>query len=395
MRPKVKMSFFAYFSLALALLSNETVFVSLAGAPAQAGEGDRSPMVAQQSTPVRPSADASGRNDDEAKSVRIAPTTQEQRFAEYVRIQHTLKSLSEDLRSPERVVSRTRLLHPERDPAAEITRAADLRKNLTEQRQRLLEQLRLPRGGEYEISEARPFRIVNAEFRAESHLQSSFHALRPRCPDLILGQVKASAFRHYHWNERVDHGYGTIVYWPLRQRLTEVPSATYNGDWSGETGVQFLGQLYATERPGFEFFAGAGVLQFTVPAPECDSVVYWGATGRVRQKGPWTFHGDKAQLSTEWVLYESPDGRGFPDSLVSSFMWFRDGVEGGTLLAESSWKTYDRQDFNRSFEAKAGVRARIYLGVSLGLLAEDGTVMTGFLDTAEFEHGVTYLIVPK
>jgi hypothetical protein len=76
-------------------------------------------------------------------------------------------------------------------------------------------------------------------------------------------------------------------------------------------------------------------------------------------------------------------------------MWFRDGVDGGIGLAESSWKTYDRQDFNRSFEAKAGVRARIYLGVSLGLLADNGTVMTGLLDTAEFEHGVTYLIVPK
>lgn len=393
MRQRMKVSLLAYLSLFLTFLLNELVFIS----SAQANDDTHALVVTQHSTTVRLVADTKGTDSEKVSSVNIAPTNSEQRFAEYVRIQSRLKSLSEDLRSPDRIVSRIRLLHPDLDPTAEIMKAAALQKDLREQQQRLLQQIRLPQSGEYEFSEARrPFRILNGAVVTESHLQTAFQALTPRCPDLILGQVKASAFRHYRWAEDVEHGYATIVYWPLHQRLDQVPSETFNGDWSGETGTQFLGQLVVTgHSPGWEFVAGAGVFQFTLPAPQCDSVVYWGTTGRVARRTPWTFDGEKATFWTEWVLHESPEGRGFPASVVSNFMWFRDGLEGGNVIPEGSWKTNDRQDFNRSFHVKAGVKARIYLGISLGMLADNGTVMTGLLDTLEFAHGVTYFTVPE
>ncbi|MGB5592408.1 MAG: hypothetical protein WBN31_15785, partial [Gammaproteobacteria bacterium] len=268
---------------------------------------------------------------------------------------------------------------------------AELRQTLVERQKELLEGIALPQRGAYDSMEARPFRMSEGRLQLEGSLQQALGGGSLGCPDLTLGQVKASGFRHYAWAP-ADNGSGTIVFWPGSDTLTQVPTESYNGDWSGETGAQFLG---TATTGSFDFSAAAGVLQFTLPALGCDSVVYWGTTARAKKEGPWTFQADGGWLDTEWVLMESPDGAGFPTSYISGFTRFDDGLWGSAAYPENEWKISDRQDFNRSFEVEANVSPKIYLGLSLGLWVNDGTVMTAFLDSFGFDYGITYFIVPR
>ena len=140
----------------------------------------------------------------------------------------------------------------------------------------------------------------------------------------------------------------------------------------------------------------AGILQFTLPAPDCASVVYWGTTGRVRKQGPWTFGSDWGTFSTNWALRESPTGLGFPVYFMPNFALFADGLNGNSYEPESSWKTSDSQNFNRSFRVRPGVQPKIYLGISVMIHGSgDGKIMTGFFDTLDFGHGISYVMVPE
>ena len=217
---------------------------------------------------------------------------------------------------------------------------------------------------------------------------------------MSYGQVQASGFMQYNWAHS-EGGFGDTVFWPLSDNPTSVPSGTFMGDWTGETGAQFFGNLVTHSNPGIDHsqsFAVAGVLQFTLPAPDCASVVYWATTGRVSKEGPWTFNSDWGVIWTQWVLRESPAGHDFPVhfEIASAFTLFSDGLYGESDVPESSWKTYVSQDFNRSFRVQPGVEAKIYLGISLMIQGRgDGNVTTGILDRLSFDNGITFMMVPE
>ncbi|GMQ83128.1 MAG: hypothetical protein BMS9Abin05_2612 [Rhodothermia bacterium] len=219
------------------------------------------------------------------------------------------------------------------------------------------------------------------------------------CPVFSIGQVPASDFRAYAWAGTSVNNAGTAnAFWPLSQSNVFAQS-TFTGDWSGETGANFWGWL---DVPGtfwgfdlMDFVATAGVLQFTIPAPECDSILSWGTWGIAEAPTEWFINADLGRIDTEWVLHESPVGGGFPNSIMS-FQFFSEGLlkshTGATV-------TRDVMQFERSFEVKAGVSPKIYLGLSLGMLARDGEVSSikvgGLGDHFEFEYGVTYIMVTK
>lgn len=320
-------------------------------------------------------------------------------FAEYIRINHELKRLNKELRSPERIESQMRLLQPNENPEVYFKEVQKKRKALQKELDQLLWTFPPPPLGDYELMEPRPFRILDGVMRtSESSLQALIQALTEKCPDLSFGQVKASGFKQYDW-AHTEGGLGEIIFWPLSDSLNQIPPDTFMGDWSGETGAQFLGTLSTIGNPGIDHhqhIAAAGILQFTLPAPKCASVVYWGTTGRVRKEGPWTFNSDWGLIQTQWVLRESPAGRGFTESLWPSHILLPDGLYGESDVPESSWKTKDTQNFNRSFRVRPGVEAKIYLGISLWVEGKgDGKVMTALLETLDFENGITFLMVPE
>ena len=81
---------------------------------------------------------------------------------------------------------------------------------------------------------------------------------------------------------------------------------------------------------------------------------------------------------------------------MPNFAMLLDGLWGASDEPESSWKTSDRQDFNRSFHVRAGVESKIYLGISLIIQGSgDGMIMTGLFDTLDFGYGINYIMVPE
>jgi hypothetical protein len=346
---------------------------------------------------------ASAQSKDSAKNqsklVQTKTNKADRLFAEYIRINHELKRLSKELRSPERIESQIRLISPDKDPSAYFKELQKRRKALQKELDQVLLKFPLPIRGDYELMERRPFRISDGVMRTrESSLQDLIQALKPKCPNLSIGQVQASGFRQYNWSH-TEGGYGEIIFWPLSDSLSQIPSNTFTGDWSGETGAQFFGQLITSSNPGIDkhqHIAAAGILQFTLPAPDCASVIYWGTTGRVRKEGPWTFNSDWGVIQSQWVLREDPTGGGFPAYLMPNFILFADGLYGESDEPESIWKPYDSQNFNRSFRVNAGVESKIYLGISLWIEGKgDGKVMTAFFETLNFDYGITYFMVPE
>lgn len=345
------------------------------------------------------SAQSEGSTKNQSKLVQTEASQADRLFAEYIRITQELNKLNKELREPERIESRIKLSSPDKDPSVYFKELQKRKELLQKRLDQMLLNFPPPERGEYEIMEPRPFRIVDGVMRTrESSLQDLINALKSKCPNLLFGQVQASGFKQYNWS----HGEGaisSIIFWPLSDNPTPAPSDTFMGDWSGEKGAQFVGQLITDSNPGPDQLydvAAAGILQFTLPAPDCSSVVYWGTTGRVRKQGPWMFGSDWGRIATEWALRESPAGRGFPVNFMPNYAIFPDGLWGRNDEPESSWITSDRQDFNRSFHVRPGVESKIYLGISVMIMGSgDGKTMTGFFDTMDFGYGINYVMVPE
>jgi hypothetical protein len=345
------------------------------------------------------SAQSEGSIKNQSKLVQNEPGEADRLFSEYLRITQELQILNRELQTPERIESKIRLSSPGKDLSIYFKELQKRKEVLQKRLDQVLLRFPPPERGDYEIMGPRPFRIVDGVMRTrDSYLQDLINALKPECPDLLFGQVQASGFRQYNWSHS-EGGIGSVIFWPLSNTPTPPPSDTFMGDWSGEKGAQFFGHLATKGNLGFDEIcdiAVAGILQFTLPAPDCSSVVYWGTTGRVRKQGPWMFGSDWGRIATEWVLRESPDGYGFPVNFMPNFAMLPDGLWGASDEPESSWKTSDRQDFNRSFHVRAGVESKIYLGISLIIQGSgDGMIMTGLFDTLDFGYGINYVMVPE
>lgn len=347
------------------------------------------------------SASAQSKNStkDQSKLVQTRTSQEDRLFAEYIRITHELKRLNKELRSPERIESKIKLSSPDKDPSVYFKELQKRKEMLQKRLDQVLMKFPPPERGDYEIMEPRPFRMVDGVMRTrESNLQDLINALKSRCPDLLFGQVQASAFKQYNWSHS-EGGISSIIFWPLSDTPTPAPPDTFMGNWSGEKGAQFFGHLITDANPGPDQIydiAAAGILQFTLPAPDCSSVVYWGTTGRVRKQTPWVFGSDWGRIATEWALRESPEGRGFTEYFMPNFAIFPDGLWGKSDYPESSWITYDAQNFNRSFHVRPGVEAKIYLGISVMIQGSgDGKIITGFFDTLDFGHGINFVMVPE
>jgi len=345
------------------------------------------------------SAQSKVSTNNQSESVQTKTSEADRLFAEYLRITQELKRLNRELRSPERTESKIRLSSPGKDPSVYFKELQERKKVLQKRLDQVLMKFPPPERGDYEIMEPRPFRIEDGVMRTrESSLQDLVNALKSECPDLLFGQVQASGFKQYNWSHS-EGGIGSVIFWPLSDNPTPAPSDTFMGDWSGEKGAQFFGNLVTKGNPGWDeiySIAAAGILQFTLPAPDCSSVVYWGTTGRVRKQGPWNFNSDWGVIWTQWALHESPRGLVFPEYFSPAFMLFADGLYGESDVPESSWITSDTQNFNRSFHVRPGVEAKIYLGISVYIQGSgDGKIMTGFFDTLDFGYGINYAMVPE
>ena len=349
------------------------------------------------------SADAQqkGSTKEQSQIVQTEKTEAGRLYGEYIRISRELSKINMELQAPEQIESKYKLMHPDKDFSDYFKELQERKKVLQKELKQILSRYPPPQHGDYELAEPRPFRVDEGAIRTQdANLQNLIKALRSRCPTLSFGQVQASGFRQYNWSHS-EGGFGNTVFWPPSDYPIQIPSSTFMGDWTGETGSLFFGAITTRSNPGIDYHqhtAVAGVLQFTLPAPDCASVIYWGTTGRLSKEGPWMFSSDWGVIETQWVLRESPTGLDFPVhfEIASAFTFFADGLYGESDVPERSWKTYDSQDFNRSFRVRPGVEAKIYLGISLWLGSKgDGSVMTAILEKLSFDHGITFIMVPE
>ena len=218
-----------------------------------------------------------------------------------------------------------------------------------------------------------------------------------RCNTISIGQVSASDFRVYGWaNPDVNGANGAYAYWPLSR--WDLPNETYTGDWSGETGAHFWTWVDVPGQWGFDYLdsiAAAAVLEFTIPAPQCDAMLFWGTHAVAEAVTNWVVDADAGRLYSNWVLHESPDGTSFPASLTASYEFVNEGLYKGTSGAQDK-RAFT--SFDRSFAVRAGVSPKIHLGFSLQAMAKNGeasTVKYGVGDYFEFEYGVTYIMVSQ
>ncbi len=319
-------------------------------------------------------------------------------LAAYIRKLHASKALMDDLVFPERVLSRVKLLDPKADTEEILRVMREQNASLSIELEHARTTAPLRRVGQYEKAETRPFYVLD-DARVnfdESFVQAQLASLTTQCPVLTIGQVKASDFYCYNWVETEVAGTRALVaFWPISQYPSQLPAETPTGIWSGETGAEFWGYMHVMPRKWwfdpFDMVACAGVLQFTLPPPKCDSTVYWGTKGHVKAVG-WTVSGDPAWAETEWVLYESPEGAGFPSD-ITSYSFYSDGVykDGG-----GNFNAYDTETWNRSFKVRAGVQSRIYLGVSIMLYGRNCRIELGGLGSYfNFDYGITYCMTPQ
>lgn len=227
----------------------------------------------------------------------------------------------------------------------------------------------------------------------------------PGCPSISYGQVTASGFRAYDWNNMdVNGARGAIAFWPLSS-APQLPNSTVNSGWVGDSGGNFWGWA---EVPGnwwpfidpVDSISQAAVLQFTLPPPPCDVECRWVTLARAEAPTPWFFDANLGRINTDWIQRARPDGGGFPGSVVSDFSWFASGLFESTSQPGSTTKL-DEFPLGGWFDVKAGTSPKIYLGCALMVTAQDGEASTikvgGIGDYFEFRTalggGVFYVYV--
>lgn len=328
----------------------------------------------------------------------MATKKQELKLASYLRKLYGSRALMDDLTFPEKIVSRVKALYPGTNPEEILRVMQEQHAKLTEELDQEQTTLPLRRVGEYEKAEARPFSIRDDTRLA---LHQEFIGLRldqltTSCPDLTIGQVKASGFKSYYWAQQGENSsVQVMIFWPYGQYPSQLPSSTFSGDWSGETGAWFVGWLRVKPKKWwfdpYDMVAHAGVFQFTLPAPRCDSIVYWGTKGRVIAVD-WSVTADPGWADTDWLLHESPEGAGFPAG-ISTYSFFPDGAFKND---RGDSTTYDTEVWNRSFRVQAGVQSRIYLGLSVMFFGRNGKIeVPGLQSYFNFDYGITYFMVPE
>jgi hypothetical protein len=219
------------------------------------------------------------------------------------------------------------------------------------------------------------------------------------CPWLTLGLSRSSGFREYLW---ARSGWSaSSAYWPLSWDPNEPPPTGPNQDWEGEFGAHFAMSV-DTGSTCFNDYASlgsAGIFEFRIPAPECDSIVYWGTRLIMNAPTPWFIDAGWAFVATNAYIHEQPTGGIWPVSITS----FEEVSEGGWFFTSETAEAanapkYSNIQFSRGLNVQAGVEAKIYLGVSFLLMASEGEISTirtgGFGDYFEIQKGITYIMLP-
>jgi hypothetical protein len=345
---------------------------------------------------------ASGRNLKAGRGAQIEASSRDRRRAREIRAREELKALNSVLAAPGRWLESVHLLKPEADEKEAFAEVLKRKRRLEEfvagAPRRLGRRPKIERGRPPDILRMQiqePRREIGMNWAAIlALLQANQHQ---DCHVISIGQIRASGFREYAW-ARPENASGTVVFWPL-SRTSIFPSSTFFGDWTGEIGVNFFGNIRVS--PGIfvdplDSVASAAVLQFTIPAPRCDATLAWGTFAVANGDSPWFMNADFARIDTDWVIHESPSGGDFPASLTDSFEFIADGMFDSTTREPEMRNVFS---FDRSFNVAAGVSPRIYLGCSLMLMAADGEASTfktgGQDDRFKFEHGITYIMVSQ
>ncbi len=318
-------------------------------------------------------------------------------LAPHIRNIHAYRTFTDDLANPEKIISRTNLLDTDEDPKEILEVIRQQHKSLSTEIDKESGKIPLQKFGKYEKIESRPFHVrADSEVQFEPSMLSSYlGALSTDCPDLTIGQVKASDFYSYYWAQKAKSSSSTFgLFYPLGQYPNQLPNETPSGIWSEETGAWFLGKLTVPPKQfwfdPFDMVAYAGVFQFTLPAPKCDSLLYWGTKGQARAVS-WQATGDPGWIDTDWVLFESPEGAIFPRD-IQAFTFFADGL---MLDSDGNSTTSETETWNRSFEVKAGVQSRIYIGLSFMLFGRNCELeIPGVQSYFNFDYGITYIMTP-
>lgn len=328
--------------------------------------------------------------------IRVKPTNADYRYAQALRAQREIERINEILSDGSTATS----LRFEGQNAKEVVallskRRNELRALLSESRPAI----RYAQTTSTATMKERPLIMGQRDLSFDMELLRQVIAQQQtmNCSAISIGQVRATDFRLYGWNNpNVAGASGSYAYWP-RSQVNQFAQDTYSGNWTGEVGAYFWtwitvpGKWWALDP--IDSIAGAAVLQFTIPAPQCDAMLYWGTWGIAEAVTNWHIDADWGRIDSDWLLHESPDGGDFPASLTEDFQFIASGLYKST---QGSTESRDATKFERSFPVRAGASPRIYLGCSVMAMAKDGqasTIKFGVGDNFRFEYGVTYIMV--
>ena len=331
-------------------------------------------------------------------------------YFEVLRVKRRLDRTNKILRAPDKWLQLERMMRPDRDIedliSALLEHKAELEKKLeqitvtgpsTMRSYRSRPEMAPPMHQAFMMAmraaDRQPWSGMNFDV---SHFYQHLEFV-VNCPFIRIGRERASDFRDtIAYTTTIGSGASAdMVFWPLSQTQI-LPNATFAGDWTGETGANFWGTIHV---PGGilldpdEWAVRFAIFQFTIPAPPCDAVLVWGSRAIADAPTEWFVDADWGAVDTNWVVHESPEGLDFPS--LSSF-----DVDWGGLLLDThepnATSKHDERWLDGSFEVKAGVSPRIYLGCTLGLRAQNGDVSTikigGLGDHFEFRNGITYIM---
>lgn len=191
----------------------------------------------------------------------------------------------------------------------------------------------------------------------------------------IDGTVQASGFREYIWaHPEKNDTYESHLFLPYGEFSVD----PYN--YTGATGLQFLGEIEVQpslllDSPDYVGFGG--VLQYTLPEAKWDGTVWW----NIRQHidiPEVTSNADFGFFSIASVARQEPNGEDFPDNFVDGFSLNQMMPVISTKGDNYSLGPFSADDtFFSGFSVSKGQVPRIYVGISIYLMATDGTLSLG------------------
>jgi len=321
-----------------------------------------------------------------------------EQYAHFLEAQFELEWIQEVLQDPEKLLSEAEIesanMSKDRLLKELGVREAELERTV----KRLASAAPEYQNSSTDASAQRPFQIqteVPLEFNNEKLKTLAEAQQMPGCA-LSFGQVRASTFFEYQWQRPTPPGWGGTAFWPLPQS-DQLPQQTFTGNWTGSTGAYFWQFL---DVPGNwpshpqKFLGTAAVFRFSIPAPGCDSIIYWGTRAVVEAPTDWQLTG-RSRITSEWVLQENARGGPFPFTILD-FIFISEGLFQHTNEPDRTVKKRVTP-INRSFGVAAGNSPNIYLGISMQSIASNGVTSTKSRprDYFEFGNGITYVMVPN